>query len=360
MFYIGLVLILCGLVFMIAALFRRLEMGLREWILFSAVLIGGLALACVTVEPPESWDLYRHYELLEQMQQGGHRYIFTESIYTHLPVVNLLYALVAWIGVPGLLPCITVIACYGMLSYMLWDFHKKEKISTQTMMLCFLFNLALCPYFHMVSGIRNVLAYAFCAFGVYKEHYDKKKYFSILFSFIAVFIHPSALVILGLCFLLPIFRKWKLLGIVAVLWSLFAEIMTKILLALPNAFLQGIGWKLQDYMGNMEFSNYKILFVKLAFFALLVFLMEAYQKRVSDSQKKYFSLFELTCLVAIGSFQTPFIADRLCFFIAFTAPPVLSMLHRESRGWLRAVYYAAFCVVVVLLFLHQVLYFIKS
>ena len=38
MFYLGLVLVLCGLVLMVAALFRRLEMGFREWVLFCTLL----------------------------------------------------------------------------------------------------------------------------------------------------------------------------------------------------------------------------------------------------------------------------------------------------------------------------------
>ena len=170
MLFVGLVPVACCAVWLLGLVFKNMKMQRREWLIFGLLFVSGMAaIAFSADDPPASWDLSRHYEQIEAMQRGGLNYILNESIYTHLPVANFLFAFVAMVGLPGLLPGITTIVCYSILSYILADWAINENASARAVGCALVFNLALCPFFHMVSGIRNTLSFAVAALGFYLE-----------------------------------------------------------------------------------------------------------------------------------------------------------------------------------------------
>ncbi len=364
MLYIGIFLLACCFFWMLASGMKRLNLNRREWLFFILIFIGGLVLIAFSIEPPLSWDLYRHYELINAMREGGMDYVLTESIYKHLPITNMLYALIALIGIPNLLPCFVVIVCYSTFAYMLWDFSKIKGTGSQFVLYAIIANLALCPFLHMVSGIRNILAYALCAFAFYNELYKKRKITAWIIYISCVFIHPASLIIIGIRLVFTLYKIWKFLGVIAAVWSLLAGVIAEILTRLPFGFFESIGWKLKDYMGNQVFSGYKILVVKLIFLVSMIFVIE-YTKRqnftsFTPEMRNYFSLLELLVLITVGSFRTVFIADRLCYLIAFFAPPALSYIYTESKGRIRHLFSIEMVIVFTLLFMHQFLYFSKT
>lgn len=361
MFLLGILLTLSGLLYLAFGALRNHAASRKEWTIFALFFVGGLCFMSVTLVPPQNWDLYRHYELIQNMTLGGWRYIFTGSIYTHLPVINLLYGLISFTGIPQLLVVFVLCACYGILAYIISDCSKSEKIDSRFIACAILFNLALCPLLHVVSGVRNVLAFAICALAFHNELVHKSKTGAFLWYVTALFIHPASILIILLRLIFPIFLKMRWLGIFLLFWSFLADLAASVLQRLPVAFLQDIGWKLKDYIENREFSGYKILLIKLVFLLsilLVARIATAHEKNVN--LQRYTAALELVILFIVGSFKVVFIADRLCFFVAFFAIPVLSYIYTNYKGRLRPIFILECIGVGGLLFIHQLQYFISA
>ncbi len=358
----GLIVLIVCFTLLIAVIFKRLVMNKNEWIIFGIVLISGLVMVAFGIVPPEEWDLYRHYELLDDMKRGGWDYIVSESIYTHLPIVNFLYAIVSVTEVYQLLPCLVVIICYSIAFYLLKDTMREGKGDSWFVAFAIFFNMALCPFLHMVSGVRNILAYAICALIFYLDIYEKINKILIYILYLAtIFIHPSSIIVCCIRILIPILLKWKWLNVFVVMWSLVTDMLVIILLKIPIAFIQSVGWKLEDYLNNLEFSGHKMLLIKLFFLGSLLLLIEFYKKAMKlgkqDVLYRYLSSFQVVILFILGAFRVQFIADRLCYFIAFTAFPVLFCVYKGKETKVKYIFYIESICVFALLFIYQFLYF---
>ncbi len=358
MFLIGLTIILISAIFLLGTALKRLTLSRREWLIFAITAIGGLMFTAASINPPESWDLFRHYELLNQMNSGGLDYILNSSIYSHLPVINLLYGLVSFTGIPQLLPVIVVGICYGILSYMLFDYCRENSVTNaRAVAFVIILNLALCPYLHLVSGIRNILAYTICALALYKEFFHNKKILPLILYACAIFIHPASVIIFGIRIIYPIFCKFKPLAFVAIFWSIAADIISKILMALPVKFLYDIGVKLADYTSGRDFSGYKIFIVKMIFLLSLLLVIEYVKKTNQIASEtaiyKYMQITQLIIIVALGSFKVMFIADRLCYHLAFLCVPIFIYIYKNLNGKIRHIFNIESIGICMLLFAHQ-------
>lgn len=362
MFWLGEILSGIGFLLVFATLFKRLNLNKRQWFLCGSLLIGGLAIIAYGIIPPEEWDLSRHYELLAEMEQGGMKYVFEKSKYAHLPIINIFYALIAITGKYHLLPAITVVISYIFLIYIINDTVVLYGVDSFFVASAVLFNVAFCPYLHIVSGIRNALAFAFCAWIFYIDLMEKTNRMLVVCLYVcSIFIHPASIIIVGIRFVLPILRKRKWLNIILVIWSVLADAVVRVLKIVPISFLNDIGYKLYDYIHNQVFSGYKILFVKLFFAVSVLGLIEFYKKELNEKKMiRYIEGIESIILVIIGSFNVVFIADRLFFFWAFAAIPVLALIYKTCKGRIRGFFMIEAWCVVTLLYVHQFLYFSKD
>ncbi|NCC54992.1 MAG: hypothetical protein EOM11_05845 [Erysipelotrichia bacterium] len=362
MLLIGSICIGIGLFLIIGCLLKRVELDKRGWCIFALVMIFGLAILAFWITPPEAWDLSRHYDLLAEMEHKGWAFVFNESPYAYLPVINLLYALIAMSGVYHILPSTVVVICYLILLFFFVEVGRKQQIDSRFIAAAIVINLALCPYFHMVSGIRNVLAFTLCAAVFYMDIYLRKnKILIILLYGTAVLVHPSSLLIVGIRVIMPILLHWKWLNVFLVFWSMMVEIIVKVLVLLPIPFFESVGWKLNDYITGQTFSGHKILCVKYIFLIFTLGAIEYIKKCVKDKVDydlmRYINSFEIVILTIIGAFRVEFIADRLCFFIAFACIPVMAFIYFYSIKKVKWSYFLMVTVCCTLIFVHQVLYF---
>lgn len=367
MIYAGLFVLACCVVLLLGLIIRKIELHRRGWTAFGALCIVGVSLITLSIiTPPISWDLYRHYDLIDKMKAGGMDYILNESIYSHLPVTNMLYAFVSYIGLPQALPCITAIICYSVLAYIIADCGKRYNVDSRVVGCVLLFNLAFCPFLHMISGIRNVLAYSVAALGFYKDFAQHKRITGFALYVATIFIHPSATLVVGLRFIYPFFKKWRWIGLALATWSLVATAFSRILIRMPIEFVSNIGYKLYEYTNaeTIQFTGYLILLVKFVFMAAVLVMIEYYRRHTDQSLNKIDNdlvlVLEMVVLVAFGAFKSVFIADRLFYFVAFFAIPTLIMLYGRSRGRIRCILAIGSAGVGVLSFVHQWLYFINS
>lgn len=366
MLYAGLILVASCVVWLLGLILKNMELNSRDRMVFFFLFVSGMSVVALSaVNPPSTWDLFRHYELLDNMRQGGMKYVLNNSMYTHLPVVNFFYAIIAFTGFNQLLPFGTTLICYLILAYIISDYSKCEVISSKAMACMVVFNLAFCPFFHMVSGIRNALAFAVFALGIYEEMQHRRFAWGWLLYVLSIFIHPSAVLLLGIRILVPLFKAWRWIGFLAAAWSVLADWFAQFLKAMPIRFISDIGYKLEGYTsGEMVFTGYKILAVKLVLFISIVLLLEYIVRKAGDEidskKKNLIYMMELTSLVALGSFNSVFIADRLCFFLAFASIPALAVVFNRCKGRLRYAFAVECFFVCALIFVYQLIYFING
>lgn len=362
MILLGVLLIAVSLLILIACCLGRLSLSKMQWYIFGMISIGGLVFIAFSIDPPNVWDLTRHYDLIKKMQYGGWEFVFNQSEYAHLPIINILYGVIAAIGIPELLPCIVLIICYLVLAVLIKKSCAIYKLDSRFIAFAILFNLALCPFLHMVSGIRNILAYTLCAWILYMDIYEKRNPVFVWILYIStIFIHPSSLLVIGVRCVIPIFVKWRWTALLMLCWSLLANIIQKILIKIPIGFLQSVGWKLQDYMTQREFSGYKILLVKYVMLISIIFVIEYVivkkEDYIEQAMRRYILAFECLVVITIGAFKVVFIADRLSYLIAFAAIPILAFLYKECKEKVRWIFGSEMILISMLFYVYQCLYF---
>ena len=78
-FIIGIVLTAGYLLMKFYELIMNKPLTRSWWVLL--ICIGGVALLASQIKPPQSWDLYRHYQEIDKMRMLGAQYAWTKSRY---------------------------------------------------------------------------------------------------------------------------------------------------------------------------------------------------------------------------------------------------------------------------------------
>ena len=185
---LGSFLLMLSAVWAVAGFLKRAEFKIHEWVIFFILMTVGFSFLAFSINPTESWDLYRHFEVLASMEHESFINNMKYALYYNLPVVNVFYDLIAMTGVYKLLPAVTVAICYSILGYIMLNYLKQNIADSRFVIAAVIFNLAFCPFLHMASGIRNVLAYSLCAVALYNEFYNKKVLSSRLIYIFSLFI----------------------------------------------------------------------------------------------------------------------------------------------------------------------------
>lgn len=364
MIVIGFFLLCISLLFFLGNIIKSVKIEMQEWGFIIFFLVFGLSIIAFCIEPPEAWDLARHYELINEMEISGWSYVLNKSIYAHLPVINMIYGILAMIKMPHLLPVIVVIICYTILWYIVYKTVKGEKMDTKYVSYFVLFNFALCPYLHMVSGIRNILAYAIASFALYIDVIQKKNKILVIMMYLStLLIHPSSSIILGIRLLLPIIERFNVIWFILPFWSLAIESIIKLLTIIPNQYIKSIGWKLLDYLTGNPYSGYKILifkYIMLVSILVLVIYIQKTVKNINKNLSRYVNTLKITIFIAIGAFRIVFITDRMCYFIAFAGIPVLAYLCKNLSKKTKQLLKIEMLTIGGMLFIHQILYFSKD
>ena len=170
-----------------------------------------LAIVSYYIDPPFEWDLYRHFQLLNKMKNGGINFALNSSNYKELFVVNYFYYFISLTGNNHLLPFITVLICCFIFLKIYYNFvYNNDKISLFVKLILFILFFALFDIVITISSIRTNLSIIFCALGAYLECTNKKnKVVSFIVYGLSLFIHPVSVVFIITRFLI-IFKSEKL------------------------------------------------------------------------------------------------------------------------------------------------------
>lgn len=345
----------------------------------------GLVFLYFFLNPPEEYDLYRHYEMFKGISEIPVSQIrLTEDTNTLIylnryPVYMSFLLLLSRFCIPGLLPVITGCVVYWLtIRIMFYVLDDKKNVRLWNYGIGFA--VIIFGYdFISVSGIRNILAVSVFSYAIFEDLVLKKKKTVCFLVYIACcFIHTMCFVYLILRLLLILknrFTKGILLACALFLFS-FTSIYYDHLTTLFS------GMKIAQTALRL-FHNYTVeggsggavrrgnLYVCILLYMSAFFLC-IYLKKYIHTQKRYsdyIDYFLLTILFTVGSFkQYDMFVRYSMFIIPFVlvfSTEIIYQMHGKRfslirRGKNEAIVYlpvlGMFIIAVSILFLYHSLY----
>lgn len=197
--------IICSLMFGLIS-FIIPKKSLKIYMYMSGILMSMLYLF---FDPPESYDLYRHYEMMSLVEKSSISEILTTENYNlavylkQYPVYMILLYLISKLHMPKLMPFFTGVIAYSLLWKILYDV-MKERGKAAKWKYCVGYCLGLFGYDYIaISGIRNILAMSIFTYAIYFDLVKgKNKVICFIAYIVCCMIHTYCVIFLCLRILL--------------------------------------------------------------------------------------------------------------------------------------------------------------
>lgn len=342
MVYMFILLMLLALVAMVAAYNARYSE--KQTKMLFVMLVIALAGIGVCIEPKSTYDLYRHYQVIDRVRGSSYSlieflkkgYLITDTNYTYTYVYNIIVYIVAKFLPNQAFPFFTICISYGLFGYILFREFHDENLTNRNLVISISIFSILMPYLFVYSNVRNALAGAVVAFGLYRLYKDRKILLFIICVAIAVLIHPIAGAVVPFVFLSRIKPGVKGIVVTFALPSLLFPLMEYFRLHLGNGFLFLIAAKYYNYtlvrhdnQGRVFLYSTVIMLVALSILALW-----ANRGNKTTWKEKRYSLLNLIIwysMFSLGYFRNYEMMIRLPYSIAFLSPVLVSTLFNRSE-----------------------------
>lgn len=309
-----------------------------------------MALTILTyyIKPPLNWDLRRHFYCLDSIRNSGisfGKFLFHNEFavggkeFTSLFSFNLIrYLIIKLFHNNQMLPCFCVFVDYLIISYIMidWSYEnvKNRKVRFISLLLCFTF----LPLVHAASGMRTALASTIMGLGIYLYLYKSKKIFVfIVFSIIAVTIHPVMLMAVPFVFLARFETGIK--GMIIVLAaSLLIERLATYLASSRYRYLARAAYLYKRYTSSDQYrgGRYSLLGVLCILFVIIMifFIMKKkYEERYwNKNHTLIYSFLMYYIFFILGNIGNYDMVLRPSYLLGVFAP-ALSSLITNTEEW---------------------------
>ena len=130
------------------------------------------------------------------------------------PVSTLWFWAIAQTGKPLLLQATTICVEYGIISYLILDFAKRNDWTNKQVITCVLLTICFVPFFFSASALRSTPALLIGMLAFYFEGYlGKHKILAIFLYIVSCLIHTTGFAFIAIRVLFAVFKKRPLLGI---------------------------------------------------------------------------------------------------------------------------------------------------
>lgn len=296
----------------------RLPIGKR-----SNTIYVGIFLLCslyLFFEPPVSYDLYRHYLLLETSKNESLLSMLVNGIsapgisYTNYPVYMVILKVFSFFP-KVVFPTAIGFGVYALLYSCVEKTLKNNRIYW-IRVFCFVYLLCMVD-FRNVSGIRNVFSVTLFFYALYKELVEKENKPLMWMIYIAsCFIHSVCFVFLGLRLILVVYSNFSKVFIKAMI--LGSMVFIPYLVQIVPSFIANIPslqYALNLFEVYSEHQQYNSIVVILRTVTYIsVALLALYFKRYCLKGSKYQSFYNYSVLVLLFSFSSIYVYnlyDRL-------------------------------------------------
>ena len=307
---------------------------------FKGFMFAGFAaaLSIIAYHAAPMYDLSRHFEFMQLIQDSGKSYI--ELIQEPVPGYehNQFYFLfeffcyiAAKIGNYHLAPAFMVLTDYLIFGYITIDWSKSHRVNFNIYFITILLSSLFMPFLYAVSGMRNATAGCLAALGIYL--YLEKNKAVIIFTVLmlaATLIHPVVLMALPFVILAKRKLTWKMVLLVIVIIANLKNI-ANLLANSSSSFLRMLGNYYRvyssdtQYWGSRRYLYGDLLFVSI--FGLLFFIHWRNRTRRQFPLHNFFFLYMIYVFGNAGNYD---LVIRPMYLLAPRAGPLSYCLFEEE------------------------------
>ncbi len=264
-------------------------------ILFITVIT--LTSVALRVNPNESYDLYRHYDIIIKIREWNTDVLESFSVgYPYTYVNTFICYLVAQTSYNSLYPAFFIFTGYSMMFYIVikeYDFTKNKYFP-------YIYILSFSFYRYFLYSIRNAYVFIFCYFICYLYENKKINAFNfILLNILSLFFHPAGAIVVFFYILFKMNIKTKIIILISILMLITGIGLNLLLTVFPDIKMLYIFEKISYYLNNnISFNlNYFVLYLLILMFnSVLIFK--------SNKKIKVLSIFSFVlCLSFVNNFD---------------------------------------------------------
>ena len=316
---------------------------LRIYLILASI---GLSFLYFFFQPPVSYDLYRHYEVLHIIRKHdiwtvmsgalNKNSLMIETFQQGAPMYLLYAYLISLLQIDQLLPVITGIIIYTSASNIILMAAEDidEEIADWKISFCFFFVLVLLD-FRTVSGIRYMMSYALFAYILYKDLVRNANSLLCLIAYFAIAnIHNSIfiLIIIRLLIELNRFIPKPVLMVVLLASFSFVDLVLSLLVRYTNIpMIQALVDKINiyGYGGGTAYIVFRavIRFIHITVCLLLYLYCKKNIQRTIRFQR-YGDMLLFFTMFAFGAIRQYDTFVRSKIFICLAALPFLLLFLR--------------------------------
>lgn len=328
------------LIITVLVLICSIRLNRKSIIVLWSFFIVSLAVFAYFAEPSISDDLYRYYLTINRIRRG-----ITDTDFTHSPLIlqRIWFTIIAKTGNNGWLPTTAVLAFGYFIGSVANDYMKKNNVATRIIILYLLACLGCCSVFSLISGVRNVVAFAMWYYAYY-FFYEKKKLLYFAITILAALLHTAVIICFILALIYHYYLKMRAGGkeyvkiiiiILLISYVLPSPLIGNILSRIPNTYanLMASKWNYYfQYEGIVGDTGSLIIRAVVLFFTIsAIYLI------VKNKGKITFSEFILS--IGIPMSISNIIFERFIILIGIVSLPTLDNVYKNMSKPARILYY---------------------
>lgn len=293
----------------------------------------------------DAYDISRYFIILDQMQEMSlYDVLRGKSSFINIYIGGTCYTaliyfwIISQFGVNEILPYITGVIVYYTCFSLVCKVSKQFELSNFEFGIVISYILFLVNYGE-ISGVRNILTFALCAYVLYTDFVEEKNKFICFGLYILLFFFHTSMILVLILRLFLTLRKivsFRVIAFCCLFSNLFFYIIKSLFLRFSkfdavNAVLE----KMVSYSERTEY-NYRLVFGSLI---ILIFCFIIALCTKNNENNKYFQkYYEFTvCIVtmAIGGIWNDVVISRLSTLSIFISIPyVVFLMHSLTKNLL--------------------------
>ena len=295
------------------------------------VIAVSLAVITMCVNPTKYWDIFRQYELLDNIRSSGIglvEFLFDNKLriggsdYKSLFAYNLLRYLVVSLGNNRLLPFIMTAITYLIWSYITIDWVKEHPMTGNDIIISMMLSGVLMPFIFVNSGLRNTTAAAIAALAIYNNFYKKHRIIELIILFVVAFTIHYSMVYVIVVYILTKLCRTKIAIALLFVWTNVIPLIANQFKNSQYEVLRKMASSFAIYTGRRGFSiNYYLLGAYIVMFALCIALLLTHKKSNDTANLRDFVV--MMVINAIFNFGYSEIVLRPLYILGVMSTPVL-------------------------------------
>lgn len=323
-------------IFIVTSILPAFGLNMKSIKSYFWITIIGLSVLAFMYIPIEAVDLYRHYQMLDQLRIEGFSY-FSLHKWDTLWIWSTYAYLISLLKYNGFLPAITIIIGYGCILNTLYKCCIKFNLSKYDFIFSFVFFLFLFNYVELLSGIRNMLSFCIFSHFLYIDLIEnRKKSLCFIIYFLLCFLHSSMIIPLIIRTMLFLCKKYILIlnCLVLLFWNMFLPLIINLLSLFSDSDFFGLLLvQVKGYTSTASYEINNVIIRTIILFTLIVVLTYCLNKKQEIVKyRKYKKFVILIIFFTLGSINVYDIYVRYTSFLLMIILPYTLFIQVKNKN----------------------------